>query len=45
MEDEEEIVSAGVQLMHCDFQASLDKLQAAHSDAIGAPKVISAYLR
>lgn len=36
---EEVICAAGAKLRMCDFEAALSNLQAAHSDAIGAPKV------
>ena len=39
IEEEEDMVLAGIPLTHQDFQNALDQLQAAHSDAIGAPKV------
>ncbi len=39
IEEEKEIVSIGIPLVQEDFERALDKLQAAHSDAIGAPKV------
>ncbi|ESP02286.1 hypothetical protein LOTGIDRAFT_138655 [Lottia gigantea] len=39
IEEEEDIVCAGVVLQQNHFEAALDKLQTAHSDAIGAPKI------
>ena len=39
VEEEETVVLDGISLTNADFQMALDKLQAAHSDAIGAPKV------
>jgi hypothetical protein len=36
---EEALSEAGGTLRMCDFEAALSILQAAHSDAIGAPKV------
>ena len=38
-EEEEDLLAAGIVLQQVDFQKALDQLQAAHSDAIGAPKV------
>ena len=38
-EEEETVVLERTALTNEDFQIALDKLQAAHSDAIGAPKV------
>ncbi|XP_050407711.2 peroxisomal ATPase PEX6 [Patella vulgata] len=38
-DEEEDLVSAGVILQQKHFEAALDKLQTAHSDAIGAPKI------
>jgi len=37
--EEEDLLAAGVVVQQMDFQAALDQLQSAHSDAIGAPKV------
>ncbi|XP_052272085.1 peroxisome assembly factor 2-like isoform X1 [Dreissena polymorpha] len=37
--EEEDLLAAGIVLQQADFQAALDQLQAAHSDAIGAPKI------
>ena len=42
MEDEEDLALAGVVLEQCDFVRALDIMQSAHSDAIGAPKVLTA---
>ena len=39
LQEEDDIQSAGIVLQQTDFQCALDELQAAHSDAIGAPKV------
>lgn len=39
IQEEEDITAAGVVIQQADFQTALDELQAAHSDAIGAPKV------
>ena len=39
LEDEEDLVAAGLVLEQTDFDVALDKLQSAHSDTIGAPKV------
>ena len=39
VEEEETVVLDGISLTNADIQMALDKLQAAHSDAIGAPKV------
>ena len=38
-DEEQDLVSAGISLHKDDFSSALDQLQAAHSDAIGAPKV------
>ena len=40
MEDEEDMALAGVVLEQEDFERALDIMQSAHSDAIGAPKVL-----
>ncbi|XP_041350807.1 peroxisome assembly factor 2-like [Gigantopelta aegis] len=40
-EDEEDLVAAGLVLEQTDFEYALDKLQSAHSDTIGAPKIPS----
>ncbi|KAL5008589.1 hypothetical protein ScPMuIL_014170 [Solemya velum] len=39
LEEEDDILAAGVVLQQASFIDALDKLQAAHSDAIGAPKI------
>ncbi|XP_071080015.1 peroxisomal ATPase PEX6-like [Haliotis cracherodii] len=39
LEMEEDLVSAGVVIEQADVDTALDKLQAAHSDTIGAPKI------
>lgn len=41
LQEEEDLLSSGIVLQQTDFQSALDELQAAHSDAIGAPKVLS----
>lgn len=38
-EEEVDVAAAGVVVQQENFVAALDKLQAAHSDTIGAPKV------
>lgn len=38
-EEETDLCLAGFSIRQQDFEAALDQLQAAHSDAIGAPKV------
>lgn len=39
LKEEEDLLAAGIVLQQVDFHTALDQLQAAHSDAIGAPKV------
>ncbi|XP_035666176.1 peroxisome assembly factor 2-like [Branchiostoma floridae] len=38
-QDQVDLVAAGVEVKQVDFEKALDHLQAAHSDAIGAPKI------
>ena len=44
LQEEDDIQSAGIVLQQTDFQCALDELQAAHSDAIGAPKVCQRFI-
>ncbi|KAL4237758.1 peroxisomal assembly protein [Mactra antiquata] len=39
LQEEDDLTAAGIVLQQADFQTALDELQAAHSDAIGAPKI------
>ncbi|WAR19127.1 PEX6-like protein [Mya arenaria] len=39
LQEEEDLLAAGVIVQQADFHTALDQLQAAHSDAIGAPKI------
>lgn len=41
VEDEEDLALAGVVLEQSDFEHALDIMQSTHSDAIGAPKVMT----
>ncbi|XP_066281177.1 peroxisomal ATPase PEX6-like [Branchiostoma lanceolatum] len=38
-QEQVDLVAAGVEVKQVDFEKALDHLQAAHSDAIGAPKI------
>ena len=37
--EEKDLCAAGIQVNNVDFEGALNQLQAAHADAIGAPKV------
>ncbi|XP_064623375.1 peroxisomal ATPase PEX6-like [Lineus longissimus] len=39
LDEEEDLCLAGFCLLQADFDAALDRLQAVHSDSIGAPKI------
>lgn len=39
IQEEKDICGAGVQIHQSDFEVALSKLQSAHADSIGAPKV------
>ncbi|XP_022094696.1 peroxisome assembly factor 2-like [Acanthaster planci] len=39
--EEKDLCAAGIQINNADFEGALNQLQAAHADAIGAPKIPS----
>ena len=39
VQEEKDICGAGVQIHQSDFEVALSRLQSAHADSIGAPKV------
>ena len=41
LQEEEDLVAAGVVMEQTDMDTALNDMQAAHSDSIGAPKVCS----